>query len=86
MTGRDLIIYILENHLENEELFKDGTFPGLLTYDEAAKKFNVGVHTIRTWVELGMLEQVSIKAGVGTMEILFIPATAELNIKGGNDE
>lgn len=86
MTGRDLIIYILEHHLEDEELFKDGKIAGLLTYDEAAEKFNVGVHTIRTWVELGMLEQVSIKAGVGTMEILFIPATAELNIKGGNDE
>ena len=23
MTGRELIIYILENHLEEEEIFKD---------------------------------------------------------------
>ena len=36
MTGRDLIVYILENHLENEELFNDGNFLGFLTIDEAA--------------------------------------------------
>lgn len=60
MTGRDLIIYILENHLEDEELFKDGKIPGLLTYEEAAVKFDVGVETIKAGVGLGFLNTVTI--------------------------
>ena len=78
MTGRDLIIYILEHHLEDEELFKDGKIPGLMTYEEAAVKFNVGTCTIRTWVTQGFLK------GINFRGIPFIPETAELNIKGGN--
>lgn len=78
MTGREIIIYILENHLEDEELFKDGKIPGLLTYEEAAVKFNVGTCTIRNWVMLGFLKSISFRG------IPFIPENAELNIEGGN--
>lgn len=60
MTGRDLIIYILENHLEDEELFKDGKIPGLLTYEEAAVKFGVGKERIISWVKLGYLKSFKI--------------------------
>lgn len=49
MTGRDLIIYILRNNLEDEILFQDGVFVGLMTEEEAALKFNVGIETIRAW-------------------------------------
>ena len=47
MTGRDLIIYIMKNNLEDEEVFKDGKFIGFLTDVEVAVKLNVSVATIR---------------------------------------
>ena len=83
MTGRDLIIYILENHLEDEELFKDGKIPGLMTYEEAAVKFGVGVDTIKAYIVLGYLNAVTIYGNH------YIPENAELNYvitmaKGGN--
>ena len=83
MTGRDLIIYILENHLEDEELFKDGKLPGLMTYEEAAVKFDVGKETIIAWVKNRYLKDVTIYGNH------YIPENAELNYiitmaKGGN--
>lgn len=56
MTGRDLIIYILRNNLENEEVVKDGTFIGFMDEKEAASKFEVGISTVRTWSDLGVIE------------------------------
>lgn len=55
MTGKDLIIYILENNLENEIVIKDGAFLWFMTEEEAAVKFNVGVSTIKAWYACGML-------------------------------
>lgn len=55
MTGKELILYILQNDLENEEVIKDGTFVWLMNEEEAAVKFNVGVVTIRAWYMCGML-------------------------------
>lgn len=83
MTGRDLIIYILENHLEDEELFKDGKLPGLMTYEEAAVKFDVGKETIIAWVKNRYLKAVTIYGNH------YIPENAELSYvitmaKGGN--
>lgn len=79
MTGRDLIIYILENHLEDEELFKDGKIPGLLTYEEAAVKFGVGKERIIAWVKLGYLKSFKIYGRT------YIPETEEPTYtKGGN--
>lgn len=49
MTGRELIIYIMQNGLENDEVLKDGIFVGLMDEREAALKFGVGTSTIRTW-------------------------------------
>ena len=83
MTGRDLIIYILENHLEDEELFKDGKLPGLMTYEEAAVKFDVGKETIIACVKNRYL-----KTGTSYGN-QYIPENAELSYvitmaKGGN--
>lgn len=55
MTGRDLILYILENKLEDEIVIKDGIFVWLMDENEAAVKFNVGVATIRAWYITGQL-------------------------------
>ena len=43
MTGRDLIIYILQNDLEGEVVLKDGIFVGLVSDEEVAARFGVGV-------------------------------------------
>lgn len=75
MTGRDLIIYILENNLENEPVLKNGTFLGFMNSTEAAIKFNVGKATIETWFKLGMLE------GIQLGNELYIPANAKIKIK-----
>ena len=50
MTGRDLIIYILEHGLEDELVYKDEKFIGFITVSEAAEKLNVGVNTIYAWI------------------------------------
>lgn len=71
MTGRDLIIYILQNNLEDEPIFKNGDFLGFLTVDKAAAKLNVGVETVKTWLELGWID------GVEFGELILIPANVE---------
>lgn len=55
MTGKDLIIYILQNNLENEEIFDGGIFVGFMSEREAAVKFNVGIESIRMWYVMDML-------------------------------
>lgn len=60
MTGRELILYILENNLENEEVLQDGMFVGFMSEEDAAIKFEVGIETIKAWHALGMLDGVKI--------------------------
>lgn len=71
MTGRELIIYILENNLEDVEVFNNGVFIGFIDEQEAAKKFDVGVSTIRMWIKMDMLKSIQI----GNM--YYIPDTAK---------
>lgn len=56
MTGRELIIYILKNSLEDQEIFKDGKLTGFMTVGEAAAKFDVGEATIEAWFRIGMIK------------------------------
>jgi len=70
MTGRDLIVYILSNSLENEQVFKDGKFIGFMTAGEAAAKMNVGVPTICVWVSQKKLD------GIQIGDTLYIPANS----------
>lgn len=49
MTGKELIMYILQNNLENTIVLEDGFFTGFMTEEETAVKFNVGVETVRAW-------------------------------------
>ena len=60
MTGRDLIIYIMKNNLEDEEVFQNGAFIGFITMDEAATALNVGVGTVYAWMMMGQLDYVRI--------------------------
>lgn len=61
MTGKELIIYILKNDLEDEEVFSDGFFTGMMDVWEAASKFEVGTATIHAWYQLGMLPGINIE-------------------------
>lgn len=68
MTGRDLIVYILSNGLENEQVFKDGTFIGFITESEVAEKLGVGIATVHAWISEGYLYAVQIN------NTFYIPA------------
>lgn len=74
MTGRELIIYILENHLEEEEIFKDDKITGLLTLSEAAERYEVGRETVYSWIKLGYLDSVIIFGRV------LVPENATLKL------
>lgn len=51
MTGRDLIIYILENGLENEPIVDDsGKLIGFKTMSEVANEMGVGTETVKAWI------------------------------------
>ena len=67
MTGRELIIYILENNLEDEEILKDGVILGMMVEEDAAVKYNVGPATIKAWYEQGRLP------GLKVGKTIFIP-------------
>ena len=58
MTGKELILYILQNDLENEVVIENGVFIGFMTEEEAAIKFGVGVATVRAWYTRKMLNGV----------------------------
>lgn len=69
MTGRDLIIYILENGLEDKSVFEDGRLVGFLTIEEAAVKKDVGPATIMAAINMGNIKAEYVKGG------FYIPAT-----------
>lgn len=60
MTGRDVILYILENHLEDEPVFKNGVFVGFVPEDEAAAKMGLGSATVHALANLGQLDHIVI--------------------------
>ena len=67
MTGRELILYILQNGLEDKPVVQDGKIVGFLTLAEAASKFEVGTATVITWAKLGCISYVSIGG------VMYIP-------------
>lgn len=56
MTGKELILYILQNNLEDVMVLDGCVFIGFMTEEEAAVKFNVGVETIRAWYLCRMID------------------------------
>lgn len=71
ITAKEWMLYILANNLEDEPIFKDGKPLGFLTIVEAAAKFDVGMATVRVWINEDMLP--AILVGNET----YIPMTAE---------
>ena len=50
MTGRELIIYILQNGLENENIFENHKLIAHMTVEEFAVKHGVGRATVYAWI------------------------------------
>lgn len=69
MTGRELIMYILENHLEDEPVFQNGTFVGYVSDVKFAEILGVGVATVRAWIMMGR-----IKDAIMIGDDMFVPA------------
>ena len=68
MTGRELIMYILENHLEDEPVFQNGTFVGYVSDVKFAEMLGVGVATVRAWIMMGR-----IKDAIMIGDAMFVP-------------
>lgn len=78
MTGRELIVYILANGLEDEQVFSEGKLIGYMTAMDAAIKYNVGLSTIKVWINSGLLE------GIRIGDEIYIPANVTYPIEGSN--
>lgn len=80
MTGRELIVYILENGLEDKQVFEDGKFIGFKTTYEVAEELSVGIATVDAWCKLGMLPNVRL----GT--VYLIPGNYKSPLERKNEE
>ena len=69
MTGRELIMYILENHLEDEPVFQNGTFVGYVSDVKFAEILGVGVATVRAWIMMGRINDT-----IMIDDAMFVPA------------
>ena len=78
MTGRELIIHILQNNLEDKQLFENGELLGFMTDVEAAMKFGVGLQTVRLWYGLNQID------GVMFGSQLYVPVNAENPLSKGD--
>lgn len=83
MTGRELIVYILENGLEDELVYDNNRVGrellGFMTAMDAARKFGVGLATVKVWYDLGYLK------GFKIGDTYFIPADIKNPLEGGPD-
>lgn len=66
MTGRDLIVYILQNRLEDEVIYDDRGIMyfdriGLMTSSELAKRMEVGTETVNVWCKTGCIDCIKIE-------------------------
>ena len=71
MTGKELIIYILQNDLETVELIKNGKL-SFMDENQAAVKFGVGVASIKAMVKMGAMAGFEL----GDTTFLLIPNPA----------
>lgn len=67
MTGRELIMFILENHLEDVECLTDDKLPGFIAVEEAAVRWGCGPHTVMALTEMKKIP------GVKFGEKFYIP-------------
>ena len=80
MTYGDLIVYVIQNNLVNEEVFQNGRLAGFMTVPEAAVKFGVGKSTVHAWMKENMLDYISFNG------VIFIPVNAKNPMERKKDE
>lgn len=73
MTGRELIIYILDNNLEDEVVLKDNSVVGLMNEEETAARFGVGVATVKAWYTCGMIKDTKIGDSIFFLKTITDP-------------
>ena len=78
MTGKDLIIYILQHNLEDEVVLKNGFFVGFMDECDAAAKFGVGVWTIRAWYSIGVLDGIQVGEKLYFLKNISDPRKGEM--------
>ena len=54
MTGRELIIYILQNNLEDKVVIDTESV------EEVALYYGVGISTVKAWYEMGQIDGIKI--------------------------
>ena len=54
MTGRELIIYILQNNLEDEVVIDTEST------EEVALHYGVGISTVKAWYEMGQIDGIKV--------------------------
>ena len=80
LTGGELIKYIVNNDLTKEPVFKDGKFIGFVTEEEVAVKMEVGVYTVRMWINQGLID------GIKLMDMVYIPYNYEETLRKALEE
>ena len=82
MTGRDLILYILENKLEDKPVNEVCCLKNFMTVEQAAAKYNVGVESVKVWFAMGALSGIQIGDTIyispdndGVVNVLNSPST-----------
>lgn len=60
MTGKELIIYILENDLEDEELLSGGLKPLFMTAEHAAVRWDCGAATVKAMIDMGRVRGIKL--------------------------
>ena len=58
MDGRELIIYILKNNLEDEKVFSEEFWARMPSPMTVAIKFKVGIATVNAWIADGQLDAI----------------------------
>lgn len=64
MTGRELIIYILQNNLEDEVVIDTESV------EEVALHYGVGISTVKAWYEMGQINGIKVN---DTLHLLRSP-------------
>jgi len=82
MTGKELILYILQNNLEDAVVLDGCFFVGFMTEEEVAVKFNVGLATVRAWYQCRMLEGTKIGDSLYFRKDVADPRITNQNRKG----
>ncbi len=75
MTGRDLIVYISTNKLEDKPIFHNGRLLGFMTVEEVAVLLGVGKATVYAMVAMNQLDYICIG------DTVLFPAFQPLNEK-----